>query len=126
MSDILERAKEHFKNRLAGEMEYIDVPEWGKEIDGKVIPQRIYWKPLTLREQNAVLKYVNEGSIEAIVSMIIQRARDADEKKLFKPMHMSEFMRHVDPKIVERISNAMAGEDEDEDEGKDKDDPAKN
>lgn len=103
MSDILERAKAHFKSRVSGEMDCIDVPEWGA---------KIYFKPMNLVEQNKIYKHIREGSLEALVETLIVRARNEDGSKMFKPMNRIELMKHVDPKVIERICNEMAGDDD--------------
>ncbi len=107
MSDILERAKQHFAAKLSGEMGCVEVPEWSEDPNN---PLKIYWRPMSLADRNKIYKYVQEGSLESMAEMLILRARDADGNRLFRPVHKTELMRHVDPDVISRICEAMSGE----------------
>lgn len=110
MSDILERAKAHFRDRLSEDMDSIEVSEWGE----KDIPLVIYFKPMTLKQQDAIFKHVRAGSLKSLVETLIQRSLNEDGKRLYKSAHMIEFMNHVDPSVIERVVTGMAGDDLDE------------
>ncbi len=112
MSDILERAKAHFKTRRETDMDYIDVPEWGEGDK----PLRIFWRPMNLAENNQIFKYAKNGDLEAMAQTLIVRALDEDGNRLFRPVHKTELMKHVDAKIIERIVLAMGGDDDDVEE----------
>jgi len=109
MSAILERATEHFLNRVSGDMEYVLVPEWGEDDKN---PLKIYYKPMNLIDQNKIYKYVTEGSLESLVETLIVRARNEGGKKMFKPVERSVLMMKVDPKVITRICNEMSGDDD--------------
>lgn len=109
MSDILENAKRHFEERISGQMDYVLVPEWSSN---EKEPLKIYYKPMNLVDQNKIFKFVREGSLESLVETLIVRARNEDGSKMFKPVHKTEFMRQVDPRVIERICEAMATDDE--------------
>ena len=50
---IVDRIESDFRNKLAGELSSIDVPEWGEN----GTPLKIYWKPL--------LNFKSQGKIFA-------------------------------------------------------------
>lgn len=108
MSAIIERAKAHFQAKLAGEMSFIDVPEWGENDQ----PLRVYWKPISMAARNKIFKFWNDGSLEALVETLIQRARNEDESKMFVQANRTELMRSVDPDVISRVVNAMQGDDQ--------------
>ena len=105
--DILTRAQEHFTAILESEMLCVEVPEWGEE--GK--PLMIYYKPMTLEQQDAIFKHVNAGSLKSLAQVLITRARHEDGSKMFRQAQMFILMKQVDPRVVERITTEMAGED---------------
>ena len=53
---IVDRIESDFRNKLAGELSSIDVPEWGEN----GTPLKIYWKPL--------LNFKSQGKIFALQS----------------------------------------------------------
>lgn len=108
MSDVLNRAKEHFSLRLEEE-KYVLVPEWGTEKDGKKIPLKIFYKPMSLKTQDRIFKHVQAGTLKSLAETLIQRALNEDGSKMFKPVHMTELMGLVDPEVIETIVSEMAG-----------------
>lgn len=107
MSEILERAKAHFRDKVGETLNSVEVPEWGTTI---------YFKPASLEQQNKIYKYIREGSLESLVETIIVRALNEGGKRLFTPANRLEFMKHVDPEVISRICEAMGGDDADEEE----------
>jgi hypothetical protein len=99
MSDILEKAKEHFRSKLTGEMLEIDVPEWGT---------KLYCKPMNGVQRDAIMKHVAKDEyFAAQVEALIQRACDAEGKRLFSSVNRLELMRQVDPRVIDRIASQM-------------------
>jgi len=105
MSQVLERAKASFRARLS-EVRCIEVPEWGDESG----PLRIYVRPATLKERDAIYRHVSAGSLEALVETLIQRARDEEGKPIFRPVDRLELMRHVDPDVIARVVAEINGD----------------
>jgi len=99
MSNILEKAKGHFKDRLSAGMGSVEVPEWGGDT--------IHFRPLNLRERDRIHKFATKDSLEALVETLIVRALDADGKPLFKNVHRTELMREVDPEVIARVCEEM-------------------
>jgi hypothetical protein len=106
MSKVLQQAKKHFHSLNSGDLQSLEVPEWGTTV---------YWKVggLNFAQQSKVIELTNAGkTAEALVEMLILRALDSDGKKMFKPVEKTEIMREVDPNIILKIVTAM-GEDDD-------------
>jgi len=99
MSEIIEKAKAHFRERLSEDMRSVEVPEWGTVI---------HFRPINLRDQDRIYRYIAKGSLEALAETLIVRALDGDGNKLFRPVHKTEFMRAVDPDVITRVCQAMA------------------
>ena len=98
MSEILEKAKGHFKERLSAGMGTVEVPEWGTTI---------HFRPLNLKERDRIHQFAAKDSLEALVETLIVRALDADGKPIFKSVHRTELMREVDPEIIARVCEEM-------------------
>ncbi|MFQ5510130.1 MAG: hypothetical protein ACE5FN_12480 [Leptospirillia bacterium] len=98
MSEILEKAKGHFKERLSAGLGAIEVPEWGTTI---------HFRPLNLRERDRIHRFAAKDSLEALVETLIVRALDADGKPIFKSVHRTELMREVDPEVIARVCEEM-------------------
>ena len=109
--EILDSAKSHFRERLAGGLRVLEVPEW--EVNGE--PSKIYYKSsLNFQQQEKILKLSDEGKkAEAIVMALIERALDADGNRIFNLANRTELMKKVDPEVISRIVGDMSGDDED-------------
>lgn len=100
MSSVLNNATAHFKNILSQNMKSVEVVEWNTTI---------YFKPATsfAQEQN-VIKLHSEGKmVEALVETLINRACDADGKRIFKSADKVTLMNEVDPAVILKVVNAM-------------------
>jgi len=111
---ILEGAKAHFRERLSGGLQSLEVPEW--DVEGK--PAVIYYKAsLNFLQQEKILKLSDEGKkAEAIVQALIERSLDENGDRLFKQANRLELMKKVDPEIISRIVGDMSGDEGDLDE----------
>lgn len=107
MSKALEAATQHFRNKIGGEMQKVEVPEWDLTV---------YFKPsATLREQSKVIELSQQGkTTEALVETLIQRARNEDGTKMFAPADKQVFMNEVDPEVMIRVAGEINGVSEDE------------
>lgn len=102
MSKVLEKATAHFRNKIAGEMKSIEVPEWETKIYFK--------KSSTLKEESKILELSQQGkTVEALVESIIIRARNEDGTKMFSMPDKITFMNEIDPAIIIRIAGEMNG-----------------
>ena len=107
----IEKATNHFRERLNGELLSLDVPEWGE--NGK--PFKIYFNPLiNFNAQEKIFKLVSESkSSEALCMTLVIRALNADGKPLFQEGHMGQLMHETDPDVVSSIVTRMGAESDD-------------
>jgi hypothetical protein len=98
MSDLIEKAKCHFRERLSAGLGSVHVPEWDVTI---------HFRPLNLRERDRIHRFAAQDSLEALVETLIVRALDGDGKPLFKSVHRTELMREVDPAVIARVCEEM-------------------
>lgn len=97
MSKVLEKATAHFRNKIAGDMRKINVPEWECDIYVK--------NSSTLKEESKILELSQQGkSVEALVESIIVKARTEDGNKMFTPMDKVVFLNEVDPNVIIRVA----------------------
>ena len=94
--NIIDKATNHFRNKLNVEMRVVSVPEW--ECD-------IYVKDVTsLREESKLVELTQQGkTVEALVETLIMKARDKTGNKLFTSADKPVFMNEIDPAIIIRI-----------------------
>ena len=109
---VIEKAAAQFRERLNGEPQSIDVPEWSE----KDKPFKIYFKPLiNFKAQEKIYALVNAGKAsEAICQTLVIRALDEDGKQIFQTHDKESLMRESDPDVVGRIIQAMIPDVEDE------------
>jgi hypothetical protein len=103
---ILDKATQHFRSKLDGSLEVIDVPEW---------EAKVYYYPTTpLRDESSILKLQNEGkTVEALVQSLIVKCRNADGTRMFVPADRVQLLNEVDPKVIIKIASAINGVDRD-------------
>jgi hypothetical protein len=96
MSNVLDKATSHFRDKISAEMNSIHVPEWDC---------KIYFKQsITLREQSKLIELASAGKqVEALVESLIVKARNVDGTKMFAPMDKVALLNEVDPNVVIRV-----------------------
>ena len=96
MSKILEKATAHFREKISGDMKFIQVPEWDT---------KIYFKnTVTLKEQSKLVELATSGkTVEALVETLIVKARNEDGTKMFTFADKATFMNEVDPNVIIKI-----------------------
>ena len=96
MSQVLDKATSHFREKISGEMKKVHVPEW--ECD-------IYFKPtLTLKEQGKLIELASQGKqVEALCESLIVKARNIDGSKMFNFADKAALLNEVDPNVIIRV-----------------------
>jgi hypothetical protein len=103
--NVLEKATAHFRSKLDGSLQSVEVPEWEATV--------YYRNTSTLREESTVLKLQQEGkTVEALVQSIINKALNADGTRMFAPAHKVTLMNEVDPQVVIRLASVLNGVDD--------------
>ena len=95
MSDILEKAKEHFKEI---DRKIIDVPEWGITV---------YSKPLTLADKRKLTRNIKPDDVTLFADVLIQKAEDKEGKKLYTLEDKQTLMHLVDSEVVARVAQEI-------------------
>jgi len=93
---ILANAKKHMKDRLAGGLNKISVPEWSSDI---------YFKSTyPFAVENTIVSLQQQGkTVEALVETLILKALDPDGKPMFKKTDKNALMYEVDPNVIIRV-----------------------
>jgi hypothetical protein len=100
MSNVIEKATAHFRNKIGGSMRVIEVPEWETKIWVKASS--------TLKEESKVLEFSQQGkTVEALVESIIIRARNEDGSKMFSVADKATFLNEIDPGIIIRVAGEI-------------------
>jgi hypothetical protein len=109
MSKVLEKATAHFREKIAGDLKHVYVPEWDC---------KIYFKnSISLKEQSKLIELAQQGkTTEALVESLVVKARNEDGSKMFTMPDKVTMMNEVDPsviiRIVSEINEATAQEDD--------------
>ena len=77
------------------------------EQDGEVVLE-IYWHPLTIAERESIQKKVgSDDASDFALGMMIEKALDADGKRLFQDGEKAMLKNSVDAAILQDIQLAM-------------------
>ena len=108
---VIDKAAAQFRERLSGELKFVECPEWGE----KDKPLKVYYKPaINFKAQEKIYALVNAGkSSEAVCQTLIIRALDEEGNHLFRQTDMPKFMHEVDPEIVAGIVTQMQPDEDD-------------
>ena len=96
MSKVLEKATAHFREKIAGDLKHVYVPEWDC---------KIYFKnSISLKEQSKLIELAQQGkTTEALVESLITKARNEDGTKMFNMPDKVTMMNEVDPGVIIRV-----------------------
>lgn len=95
----IDAATAHFK---ACSVQRLEIPEW--KIDGK--PLTVYWTPLTSGEMTRAMG--DDGlTPDNRVALVVEKALDADGKRLFSIEDKPRLKRAASSHILMRIALAM-------------------
>ena len=98
---IKENAKLQFSEKLSGELNSIDVPEWG---------DTIYFKnAINGKKQGQIMSLYDKGKIvESVCMSLIMRALDKDGNSIWRPSELVEMMREYDIDVISRVVEQIA------------------
>ncbi len=98
---IKENAKLQFSDKLSGELNSIDVPEWG---------DTIYFKnAINGKKQGQIMSLYDKGKIvESVCMSLIMRALDKDGNAIWRPAELVEMMREYDIDVISRVVEQIA------------------
>ena len=76
--------------------------------DGDDVVLEIYWHPLTIAERESIQKKSNsDDAADFALGMMIEKALDADGKRLFQDGEKAQLRNAVDASILQEIQLAM-------------------
>ena len=98
---IKENAKLQFSDKLSGELNSIDVPEWG---------DTIYFKnAINGKKQGQIMSLYDKGKIvDSVCMSLIMRALDKDGNSIWRPSELVEMMREYDIDVISRVVEQIA------------------
>ena len=99
---VIDRAKSHFESLGTQSME---VPEW-KDDDGN--PTVIYWNPITLAEKKRLFqKSDNLNDVGILADIVLMKALDKNEKKMFNLEDKIALMHKVDSDVLAKFATKI-------------------
>ena len=98
---IKENAKLQFSEKLSGELNSIDVPEWG---------DTLYFKnAINGKKQGQIMSLYDKGKIvESVCMSLIMRALDKDGNAIWRSGELIEMMREYDIEVISRVVEQIA------------------
>lgn len=99
MSDAISKITAHFEALGTRELH---VPEWG---------MTIYWTPVTVAERTRIYSGTKgDNDYETVVKILLDKARDADGKKIFTIDDRPALLQRADSSVVIRVAaDIMSG-----------------
>jgi Asp-tRNA(Asn)/Glu-tRNA(Gln) amidotransferase B subunit len=98
---IKENAKSQFKDKLSGELNSIEVPEWGETI--------YYKNAINGKKQGQIMSLYDKGKVvDSVCMSLIQRALDKDGNAIWRPAELQEMLREYDIQVISRIVEVIA------------------
>lgn len=97
------RASELLRNKFGVSQLY----RHSLEVDGEVVLE-VYWHPLTISERESIQKKTDsEEASDFALNMMIQKALDADGKRLFQDGEKAVLKNAVEASVLQDIQLAM-------------------
>lgn len=99
--NVLERATKHYQNQIK-EMNSFYVPEWDITIYHRNVS--------SLAQEAQVIELTRQNkTVEALVTTIINKARNEDGSSMFSKHDKNALMNEADPLVVLRIAEQING-----------------
>lgn len=105
MTDIADIGRRHLADALAGNMHQCEVTEWPDE-NGN--PVKIYWKPLTGKQQRLIDQAGTE--VAKVCAMVKHRALDAEGNKIFSGVSLASLENDYDYNVIRALAFIIAGD----------------
>lgn len=102
---VINNIQTHFKEKLSGGLQKINVPEWKTDIYYKAAyPFTVESKIISLQQQGK--------TVEALVESLIAKALDPEGKPMFSKFDKNTLMNEADPttllRVCSELNNAVA------------------
>ena len=104
-------AKSQFKDKVSGELNSLEVPEWGDTI--------YYRNAINGKKQGQIMSLYDKGKIvESVCMSLIMRALNKDGNLIWRPAELQEMMREYDVEVISRVVEVIADNEATVDEAK--------
>jgi len=74
---------------------------------GDEVVLEVYWHPLTISERESIQKKAGDDAGDFALGLMIEKALDADGKRLFQDGEKSQLKNAVDASVLQEIQLAM-------------------
>jgi len=103
VSGVIDRILAHY---AAQPVRRIEVPEWGEGDE----PLEIYVRPWTIEQMSRVVTPGAPSDLAANVNAIIEKAEDAEGKKIFGKEHKIKLLKFADANVINRVAAELFAE----------------
>ena len=97
---VINKASAHFKAIVSQDMKSVEVPEWETTLFFKAAVS-------FAAEQKVIALHTEGKQVDALCESLVNRACDADGKRVFTNADKVTLMNSVDPAVILRIVNQM-------------------
>lgn len=101
MSEISDKLKSQYSDRLSGELMSCEVAGVGE----------ICWKPLTGAQQKVIQKFAEKSTAEGICMHVKTRALDKSGEPIFRDIAVIGLMNDFDFEVISKIFFEITGSD---------------
>lgn len=105
MTDIAAIGRQHLADQLNGSMKHCDVSEW---TDANGDPVKIYWKPLTGKQQHQIDQA--SGEVNKTCMLVKLRALDENARPVFEGESLVSMTVDYDYSVIRALAFLMASD----------------
>ena len=97
---IKDSAARHWADQISGELQSVDVPEWGCVV---------YYNPhMTLEDRQAIERAQSErGMLASLHEVAFRKVCESDGTRVWSEGERTSFLRKYSPAVVERLGNEI-------------------
>jgi len=97
---VLENATAHFKEKLAGKLFELEVPEWNSTI--------YYHSTASMRTESKIMALTQQSkTAEALVESVVLKSLDKDGNRVFKDTDRAALLNEADPKVLIKVATVL-------------------
>ena len=95
----IDKIEAHFQSLMDEDLKSFEVEAWGITV---------YYTYMNLMQQDKITKFVNIGSLEANIEILIQLARNEDGTQMFSSGDRTTLKRRADPRVIQDVATAIS------------------
>lgn len=97
---VKQKALAHFKNKLAGNLFSVEIPEWDTTV--------YYRATSSMAVEARIMALTAQGkTADALVESIVLKSLDQDGNRLFRDTDRIELMNQADPNVIIKLATAL-------------------